>query len=268
MNTPLLLPYYYQKQIEHFWKGLLPETLTDDIDTKTIQSTYNLLKQKTRNKKQYSLVHFLLGLNELSDYSAQYSERFESNQSTLPKLLGKLGLKLENLIEAIQLLNALIDYGNVKGFWKLNLILKVEKIPLIKNPMGLDDDWQKMLYCNQLVEHILSSEEPELESMTTSEQLGLIVFSLIFDSQIIRHQSLLTILGKIQNEDNFNYLDGNLFFLVPPDDYNPPKKIFIAKKTEILIYQTGMYLDIPEKASEQEILKYIDSTSKCNTCKN
>ncbi|MEA1989426.1 MAG: tyrosine-type recombinase/integrase [Pseudomonadota bacterium] len=257
MNTPLLLPYYYQKQIEHFWKGLLPEALTDDIDTKTIQSTYTLLKQKTRNKKQYSLVHFLLGLNELSDYSAQYSERFESNQSTLPKLLGKLGLKLENLIDAITILNTLIDYGNVKGFWKLNLILKVEKIPLIKNPMGLDDDWQKMLYCNQLVEHILSSEEPELESMTTSEQLGLIVFSLIFDSQIIRHQSLLTILGKIQNEDNFNYLDGNLFFLVPPDDYNPPKKIFIAKKTEILIYQTGMYLDIPENTSEQEILKYI-----------
>ena len=262
MNTPLLLTYYYQKQIEHFWKGLLPEALTDDIDTKTIQSNYTLLKQKTRNKKQYSLVHFLLGLNELSDYTSQYSKRFESNQNTLPKLLGKLGLKLENLIDAIAILNALIDYGNVKGFWKLNLILKVEKIPLIKNPMGLDDDWQKMLYCSQLVEQILSSEEPKIGSMTTSQQLGLIVISLIFDSQIIRHQSLLTILGKIQNEDNFNYLDGNLFFLVPPDDYNPPKKIFIAKKTELLIYQTGMNLNIPINASEQEILKQLSLSIK------
>ncbi|GAB6069171.1 hypothetical protein JCM30760_02680 [Thiomicrorhabdus hydrogeniphila] len=262
MKTPLLLPYYYQKQIEHFWKGLLPEALTDDIDTKTIHFVYTLLKQETRNKKQYSLVHFLLGLNELSDYSAQYSVRFEDSQNTLPKLLGKLKLKLENLIEAIQLLNALIDYGNVKGFWKLNLILKVEKIPLIKNPMGLNDDWQKMLYCSQLVEKTLSSEEPNIGSMTTSQQLGLIVISLIFDSQIIRHQNLLTILGKIQSEDNFNYLNGNLFFLVPPDDYNPPKKIFIAKKTEVLIYQTGMNLNIPKNASEQEILKQLSLSIK------
>jgi len=257
MSPPLLLPHYYQKQIECFWKGVLPDALPDDIDSKSIHSTYTRLKKETRNKQQYSLIHFLLGLNELSDYSAQYSVRFESCQNTLPKLLGKLKLKLETLIDAIHLLNALIDYGNVKGFWKLNLILKVEKIPLIKNPMGLDDDWQKMLYCSQLVEKILSTQHPKIESMTSSEQIGLITLSLIFDSQIIRYQSLLALLSKIQNEDNFNYLNGNLFFLVPPDDFNAPKKIFIAKKTEVLIYQTGMDLSIPKNASQQEMLKQL-----------
>jgi len=262
MTPPLLLPFYYKETIGKFWTGELIDALTEEVDINTITPTFKKLKEEIRGKNQYTLIAFLLGLDALSSYSPQHAQTLEAVQSKLPKLLGKLKFSIETLIEVIQLLNALIDYGNVRGFWNLNLILKVEKIPRIKNPMGSDEDWQKVIYCSELVAHLGHSGYQDIATMSPPEKFALITLSLIFDSQIIRFRSLIAILKKINDTNNFNYLNGNLFFLVSPDDFNAPKKIFISKKTEVLLYQAGINSNILENIDQKDFLNFIKDAIK------
>lgn len=254
------LIYSYRQNILDFWqRGGFASY--DNLSVQDIQMTYQLLEShlNSRHKKQGTkILHFLLGKSNFFCYCRIEAGKLSGLENDIASILGSSKISIENLITIIQSLNTLIDYGNIHGFWSFNLILKVERLPKIVNPIGTDDDWQKAILAQHLSSWFCTYEFLNTKSFTQASndtqvnqvKIGALTLSLMIESHMLNPRTLsLTLLEMIQH-NRLNFFQDQLFVQVYTDSYNPLKKVFISRKTELLFYRlhiNSKYLRLPFK---------------------
>lgn len=140
----------------------------------------------------------------------------------------------------IYVINRIIDFGNHQKSWSYPLMDPIVKLPKQVNPLGTHRDWQQFLYANELHQHHRQFiQSIQNQTLPKDTRLGVLLIDLMFESFVLDQSMLIALLKQMGHLDNYHYQNGRLYFLASVDDFNEPKRIFIAPQTETLLHQYG-----------------------------
>lgn len=146
---------------------------------------------------------------------------------------------LKQTAQILEFLNMVIDFGNSSLLWHLPFFDTLKQIPRPINPLGTPESWQNYLYATEFKNLHLKFIRDELHTLNLSDEikLGVLVTDLLFQSFVLNKMQLIMLIKQLPDEDNFHYQNKRLFFNVPVDDFNPNRRVFISRITELLIYR-------------------------------
>jgi len=255
-----------QSILIQFWTKILEDAENDEIRQHiklTQSSVASKLKKQTPPKAHepfiYSFLLFLFEPTHGIEINSQRYSNIRIKPEQVEECFGKLDVGVHVLATASQIYNMLVEQGNIEQLWQLHYIREIHKVNRITNPISEQKEWQRYLFIetlHQTYQDAITAVGFQPKSLTRQEQSALIILSLLFDSGVLNPKYLMPLLRQLHALENYQYFKGRLFFEIITHSTNPPKKFFISKQTEVLLYRIKPW-EIPLKKQNKSLHKYL-----------